>query len=582
MRTAALLGVCLVIGLFSNRTALAFEGKQSQAGPGGTHASGSKARLTTDMTPCSADNPQHVPADKAFAHARLIRLTGHSADGGRLACWLGIAADQGLAEAQMQLAFLFYDAEPLPNHLERAAQWMELAANQSNLIAEVRLSQFYENGEGVKADAAAAKHWMDKALAQAAQTGQLQGSTPQQKADFLLTLATTAGVSAGLATDRDAEYLKNTDAPTRKILCSQGFDRYCSGDEKRAMAGDSLVTSPTQPTVVMESNAKSLPDRPNIAAAGLPSRRFNLNGNWSASYGVPKTPTDHVVIVHVAQTDAHLTATTFKTYEQNVAHDVFQGDYAGNPFTVKANDLFESSERPSWKTTTITVVSPDDFILGNSHLFHRVSAPPLNAFPCTADNPFHLTGFGAFRRGIQAEVAKEVPLSKCWYELSLSLGYVEAEGRLGVIAYTSTYPNHYKVAFDLFEDAAKKDDLVSEMALDDMYKKGLGVERDETKAAYWRQKAAPRKAIIDARRAAAVGQPKTLAESLGISKEDAAKMEAEAWRLAAGAETKRGREADIRQKQADDCKELHDVAACNALEHPLKYVDGKPVDDRDQ
>jgi TPR repeat protein len=187
------------------------------------------AKQSPDITPCSEDHPPKVSAEEAFNHARRVRLTGKTQnDGERLVCWLEAAANQGHAKAQTQLAFMYYDAESVPDHTYIAAKLMEKAAKQGNLIAEVRLSQFYSNGEGVPRVTLTAKYWMDTALAQAEQAGQLQGKTKQEQTDFLLTLATTAGVSAGLPTDRDAEYLRDTDAPTKEILCSEGFDKYCA------------------------------------------------------------------------------------------------------------------------------------------------------------------------------------------------------------------------------------------------------------------------------------------------------------------------------------------------------------------
>ena len=68
-------------------------------------------------------------------------------------------AEQGDAESQVTLGFLYDTAQGVPEDLERAHHWYQRAAAQGNVIAEVNLAMMYELGDGVKQDLAEARRF---------------------------------------------------------------------------------------------------------------------------------------------------------------------------------------------------------------------------------------------------------------------------------------------------------------------------------------------------------------------------------------------------------------------------------------
>jgi TPR repeat protein len=77
--------------------------------------------------------------------------------------WYQKAAEQGLAEAQFNLAHLLVEAEISPT---TAAEWMAKAAAQGMLDAQYLMGVIFAEGLGVEQDPVAARVWLEKAIAQ--------------------------------------------------------------------------------------------------------------------------------------------------------------------------------------------------------------------------------------------------------------------------------------------------------------------------------------------------------------------------------------------------------------------------------
>jgi TPR repeat protein len=79
------------------------------------------------------------------------------------------AAEQGLAEAQCELAFQYLNgmdvAEDADPDYARAAFWFRKAADQGLAEAQYKLAYMYENGRGVPKDEEKAAFWRDTAVA---------------------------------------------------------------------------------------------------------------------------------------------------------------------------------------------------------------------------------------------------------------------------------------------------------------------------------------------------------------------------------------------------------------------------------
>jgi TPR repeat protein len=76
--------------------------------------------------------------------------------------WYQKAAEQGVAEAQFNLAHLLVTEEI---SAVAAAEWMEKAAQQGLTDAEYLLGVIYVEGIGVEMDPARARQWLKKAAA---------------------------------------------------------------------------------------------------------------------------------------------------------------------------------------------------------------------------------------------------------------------------------------------------------------------------------------------------------------------------------------------------------------------------------
>ena len=75
--------------------------------------------------------------------------------------WYQKAAEQGLAEAQFNLAHLLVDADI---SAARAAKWMAKAAEQGMVEAEFLMGVIYAEGIGVAQDDDEARRWLEKAI----------------------------------------------------------------------------------------------------------------------------------------------------------------------------------------------------------------------------------------------------------------------------------------------------------------------------------------------------------------------------------------------------------------------------------
>lgn len=69
-------------------------------------------------------------------------------------------AEQGNAEAQFQLGWLYANGQGLRQNLATAADWWQRAAHAGHPDAVLAMAQAYRNGRGRKKDATEAVYWM--------------------------------------------------------------------------------------------------------------------------------------------------------------------------------------------------------------------------------------------------------------------------------------------------------------------------------------------------------------------------------------------------------------------------------------
>jgi len=72
-------------------------------------------------------------------------------------------ATQGIAFAQVNLGFMYYTGQGVPQDYGEAAKWYRLAAEQGNPTAQSNLGSMYYSGQGVPQDYVQAYMWVDLA-----------------------------------------------------------------------------------------------------------------------------------------------------------------------------------------------------------------------------------------------------------------------------------------------------------------------------------------------------------------------------------------------------------------------------------
>ena len=102
--------------------------------------------------------------DRAIAFAQ--NKLGFLYEDGRLAYdpaeavrWFRLAADQGDADAQLNLGYMYEYGRGVRQDPAEAARWYRLAADQGDAVAQTNLGILYEYGRGVRQDPAEAARW---------------------------------------------------------------------------------------------------------------------------------------------------------------------------------------------------------------------------------------------------------------------------------------------------------------------------------------------------------------------------------------------------------------------------------------
>jgi hypothetical protein len=77
--------------------------------------------------------------------------------------WCRKAAEQGLAEAQDNLGYMYFLGKGVARDLVQAARWSRKAAEQGAAWAQFRIGLMYDSGEGVPKDNVEAYFWLNLA-----------------------------------------------------------------------------------------------------------------------------------------------------------------------------------------------------------------------------------------------------------------------------------------------------------------------------------------------------------------------------------------------------------------------------------
>ena len=79
--------------------------------------------------------------------------------------WFRLAAEQGDAQAQNNLGFMYAEGQGVPQDDAEAVKWYRLAAKQGDARAQFSLGVMYADGRGVPQDYVQAYMWFDLAAA---------------------------------------------------------------------------------------------------------------------------------------------------------------------------------------------------------------------------------------------------------------------------------------------------------------------------------------------------------------------------------------------------------------------------------
>jgi TPR repeat protein len=91
---------------------------------------------------------------------------GIEKDDAEAAKWFRKAADQGNADGQYKLGFIFYNGQGVPQDYAEAMKWFRKAVDQGDADAQNALGAMYYHGYGVPKDYAEAMKWYRKAVNQ--------------------------------------------------------------------------------------------------------------------------------------------------------------------------------------------------------------------------------------------------------------------------------------------------------------------------------------------------------------------------------------------------------------------------------
>ena len=80
--------------------------------------------------------------------------------------WWRLAADQGNADAQNRLGFIYSRGAGVPQNYAEALKWYRLAADQGDANTQYFFGLMYANGQGVPQDYVRAHMWFNLSAAQ--------------------------------------------------------------------------------------------------------------------------------------------------------------------------------------------------------------------------------------------------------------------------------------------------------------------------------------------------------------------------------------------------------------------------------
>jgi len=116
-----------------------------------------------DVRTCAEQGYAEAQVQLGYVYARGDGVPEDDAEALR---WYRLAAEQGYANAQVTLGYVYARGDDVAEDDAEAVRWYRLAAEQGDMTAQLRLGFMYANGEGVPEDTVLSYMWWNLAAAQ--------------------------------------------------------------------------------------------------------------------------------------------------------------------------------------------------------------------------------------------------------------------------------------------------------------------------------------------------------------------------------------------------------------------------------
>lgn len=209
-------------------------------------------------------------------------------------------------------------------------------------------------------------------------------------------------------------------------------------------SGDSqsqTIRSP-RPQPADGGNTKAPADSSNVVSPAWEAT-MDWNGEWTAEYG--GLLNRRMIKITIHRDGDSIVGTYSDERSQVYGRTALVARYSGkNTFTGTVDPNTDSAGKSSFKLT-----DPDTIAVAPGYPLHHLSKPALDDIPCSIDNPLHVNIDGVIAREKVAIEAKAWAQTACWSYIAAMTGDTDS-------LYTAGY----------------------------LMRRGIGVEKDSTKAFY--------------------------------------------------------------------------------------------------
>ena len=126
----------------------------------------------------------------------MLRVSRIPQDYKQAVKWYTKAAEQGNADAQFNLANMYFNGQGVPQDYKQAVKWYTKAAEQGDADAQYNLGLMYANGQGVPQDNVYAHMWSNLGAANGIE------AAPKNR-DIIAKRMTTADISKAQSLARE-------------------------------------------------------------------------------------------------------------------------------------------------------------------------------------------------------------------------------------------------------------------------------------------------------------------------------------------------------------------------------------------